>query len=61
VAIWIKAHGSNSQGNCVEVAALPGGNKGVRDSKRPNNPYLTFSRPAWQAFMDKIKRGEFNL
>ena len=32
-AIWVKSSLSFSNGNCVEVASLPGGEIGVRNSR----------------------------
>ena len=38
---WVKSSYSFANGNCVEVAALPGA-VAVRDSKDPGGPVLTF-------------------
>ena len=48
-ANWIKSSHSAQNGNCVEVAALSGGNVGVRDSKNRAQgcPVLVFSRGEW--------------
>jgi Domain of unknown function (DUF397) len=35
---WRKARASNSSGACVEVAALPGGDVAVRNSRHPSGP-----------------------
>ena len=37
---WVKSSLSFSNGNCVEVAGLPGSQIGVRDSKNPGGPAL---------------------
>jgi hypothetical protein len=39
-----------SRGDCVEVAPTPG-TVHVRDSKDREGPCLTFSPPAWSAFL----------
>jgi hypothetical protein len=44
----------------VELAALPDGTVGVRDSKDPHGPILTFTRTELQAWLDGAKRGEFD-
>jgi hypothetical protein len=59
-ATWRKSSRSGGQGNCVEVANTSSA-IGVRDSKDPSGPVLVFSRSEWQAFVDGIKTGEFDL
>jgi hypothetical protein len=49
-ALWRKSSRSFSWGNCVEVAVLPDGTIGVRDSKDPGGPVLRFPAPALRAF-----------
>ncbi len=46
-AIWIKSSVSFSNGNCVEVASLPGGAIGVRNSRDPEGPVLKFTPGVW--------------
>ncbi|MFD1546603.1 DUF397 domain-containing protein [Nonomuraea guangzhouensis] len=60
-ATWIKSSYSGSNGgNCVEVAELSGGRRGVRDSKNPTGPALIFTPSEWSAFIDGAKDGEFD-
>ena len=56
-AVWVKSSRSFSNGNCVEVAELPGGSVGVRHSKDPDGPVLQFTRAAWNAFLGAAQRG----
>ncbi|MEU5964455.1 DUF397 domain-containing protein [Micromonospora parva] len=54
-AIWRKSRRSGSSGgNCVEVADNLPGVIGVRDSKDPAGPALTFGPEAWQAFVAQL-------
>ncbi|MEU7970797.1 DUF397 domain-containing protein [Micromonospora sp. NPDC049089] len=54
-AIWRKSRRSGSSGgNCVEVADNLPGVIGVRDSKDPAGPALTFGPRAWQAFVAQL-------
>ncbi|MFF5130753.1 DUF397 domain-containing protein [Streptomyces syringium] len=49
-ALWFKSTYSGTDSNCVEVAhAL--GVIGVRDSKDPCGPILTFDPVTWRAFV----------
>lgn len=57
---WIKSSFSFSNGNCVEVAHLPGGHIGVRDSKDPAGPILRFTLDEWSAFLGGARNGEFD-
>jgi hypothetical protein len=59
-AIWVKSSLSFSNGNCVEVAELPGGSVGVRNSWDPEGPVLTFTQDEWNAFLAGARRGEFD-
>jgi hypothetical protein len=53
---WVKSSYSSGSGdNCVEVAALPEGGFGVRDSKDPNGPVLGFTADEWRAFVGGVK------
>lgn len=60
-----KSPRSNGSGgnNCVEVD-LDSGEHGivlVRDSKDRSGPVLDFTDAEWQAFIEGVKRGEFDL
>lgn len=58
---WRKSSYSANAQNCVEVADLPGGGRGVRDSKNPGGPELMFTTGSeWAAFTDSIRSGEFD-
>jgi hypothetical protein len=58
-AVWVKSSLSFSNGNCVEVASLPGGEIGVRDSRDSQGPVLKFTPGAWDAFLSAARLGEF--
>ncbi|MEV7265108.1 DUF397 domain-containing protein [Micromonospora aurantiaca] len=49
-ALWRKSSRSG-QSECVEVADNLAGVVGVRDSKDPAGPVLTFTPDAWRAFV----------
>lgn len=57
---WIKSSLSFSNGNCVEVASLPEGGIGVRDSKDSESPVLRFTPDEWHAFLGGVRNGEFD-
>ncbi|XVQ88448.1 DUF397 domain-containing protein [Microbispora siamensis] len=60
-AVWRKSTWSGSDGgNCVEVADLSQGRRGVRDSKNPTGPALIFTAGEWDAFIQGVKHGEFD-
>ncbi|MEU2091923.1 DUF397 domain-containing protein, partial [Nocardia beijingensis] len=42
-ARWFKSSYSASNGQCVEIAHLNNGTVGMRDSKNPIGPTLTFT------------------
>jgi hypothetical protein len=49
---WQKSQRSNPSGNCVEMAALPGGEAiAVRNSRDPQGPALIFTRDEIAAFV----------
>ncbi|MEU1843802.1 DUF397 domain-containing protein [Micromonospora sediminicola] len=49
-AVW-RTSTRSGQSECVEVADNLVGVIGVRDSKDPTGPVLTFSPAAWRAFV----------
>ncbi len=57
---WKKSRRSNPGGNCVEVAALPGGGCAVRNSRHPEGPALIYTREEIEAFIGGAKDGEFD-
>ena len=57
---WVKSSLSFSNGNCLEVAELPGGSVGVRNSREPAGPVLSFTREEWDAFLGGARRGDFD-
>ena len=59
-AIWVKSSLSFSNGNCVEIAELPGGSVGVRNSRDPAGPVLRFTPDEWDAFVGGARLGEFD-
>ena len=57
---WTKSTLSFANGNCVEVASLPDGTVGLRNSRHPGGPVLSFTPDEWQAFLGGARRGEFD-
>lgn len=59
---WQTACESNA---CVEVGQTNcnchGGEILIRDSKNPDGPVLSFSQDEWVAFIDRVKRNQFDL
>ncbi|MEU4574644.1 DUF397 domain-containing protein [Nonomuraea sp. NPDC023979] len=60
-AAWRKATRSGDNGNCLEVAPLPGGMVGIRDTEAPGQPPYVVSESVWAAFIDGAKKGEFDF
>jgi hypothetical protein len=56
---WIKSSLSYANGNCVEVASLPGGTIGVRNSRDTAGPVLMFTPEEWHAFLGGVRNGDF--
>jgi len=57
---WQKSRRSNSQGNCVEMAQLPGGDIAVRNSRFPDGPALVYTRAEIEALLNGVKDGDFD-
>ncbi|MBB5939892.1 DUF397 domain-containing protein [Streptomyces zagrosensis] len=61
---WRKSSYSNGGGNCIEWAPAHAATIGVvpvRDSKDPHGPALSFTAPAWSAFLAGVKADEFGV
>jgi hypothetical protein len=57
---WVKSSLSFSNGNCVEVASLPDGEIGVRNSRDAEGAVLRFTPDEWHAFLGGVRNGEFD-
>jgi hypothetical protein len=57
---WVKSSLSFANGNCVEVAGLPGGEIGVRNSRESEGAILRFTSDEWHAFLGGVRNGEFD-
>ena len=51
----------SAQGSCVEVAFIGSRGVCVRDSKHEDSPILTFKANEWNAFLDAVRAGQFNI
>jgi hypothetical protein len=58
VLLWRTATASQG-GNCVQVATAYE-SIAVRNSREPHGPVLLFTRAEWSAFVDGVRRGEFD-
>jgi len=59
---WRKSSFSGgSGGNCVEVTELTDGWIAVRNSKNPAGPEIVYTAAEWDAFLEGVKAGEFDL
>jgi Domain of unknown function (DUF397) len=57
---WVKSSLSFANGNCVEVASLPGDEIGVRNSRESEGAVLRFTSDEWHAFLGGVRNGEFD-
>jgi Domain of unknown function (DUF397) len=57
---WVKSSLSFSNGACVEVASLPDGGIGVRNSSDSGGLVLRFTPDEWDAFLGGVRNGEFD-
>jgi hypothetical protein len=58
---WQKSRRSNPSGNCVELAALPGGDEiAMRNSRFPDGPALIYTLAEIDAFVRGAKDGDFD-
>jgi len=57
---WRKSTRSGLDG-CVEVAFIEGAQVAMRHSRDRAGPALTFDAVEWQAFIDGVNNGEFDL
>jgi len=57
---WQKSRRSNSQGACVELARLAGGEIAVRNSRFPHGPVLRYTQAELQALIEGVKEGDFD-
>ena len=57
---WRKSGRSSAQGNCVELAQLPGRGAAVRNSRDPEGPALLFTDAELEAFLGGVKDGDFD-
>jgi hypothetical protein len=52
---WRKARRSATNGECIEVASIPG-QIIVRDSKKPDGSVLCYDVIDWRKFIDRAKK-----
>lgn len=58
---WARSGRSGPQGNCVELAQLPGGDAvAVRNSRQPYGPALICSTAEIRVLIDGLKAGDFD-
>jgi hypothetical protein len=57
---WYKSPASSPQGNCVELAHLPGEQIAMRNSRDPDGPALIFTKAELKDLIDTLKSGAFD-
>ncbi len=58
-AKWFKSSRSGASKDCVEVAFVDTA-VGVRDSKNPTGPALTFTPAEWSTFTTDLQHGKYD-
>jgi hypothetical protein len=52
---WVKSsYSGGDQANCVEIAARPGGERAVRDSKDAGGTVLVLTPAQWRALLASV-------
>jgi deferrochelatase/peroxidase EfeB len=59
-ARWVKSSASNPTGNCVEIAQVEDG-FAMRNSRFPDGPALVYTRAELAAFVEGVRRGDFDF
>jgi len=57
---WRKSRKSNTNGACVEVRKVNEEIQ-VRNSRKPELRFASFTEAEWDAFLDGVRNGEFDL
>jgi hypothetical protein len=57
---WRKGSRSHGGYECIEVAVLPDGSIGMRNSRDPGGPALVYTRRELAAFIAGAQAGEFD-
>ena len=55
-----RVHSAAPEGNCVELAALPGEQIAMRNSRDPSGPVLIFTKAQLKDLIDLVKLGSFD-
>jgi Domain of unknown function (DUF397) len=57
---WRRSSAADPADDCIEIAALPGGDVAVRSSGDPDATPLVYTRAEIDAFILGVKDGEFD-